>query len=219
MAIERKNLRSQVREELLARMRAGEVRPVESINEVQLAAELGVSRTPLREALIALESEGQIESENGKGFRFVPLSAQEFEDLCPIIVTLEGLALDLSPVDELAALGQRLAALAAAFSDDLAEHAIVNRKDDEWHNLMLSACPNRTLLEQIAQVRSAIHRYESLLVGDDVLVERSAEEHAQIARHLVERDVPAAKAALAENWTNGMRRLLADAGINWERLS
>ena len=102
-----------------------------------------------------------------------------------IIVTLEGLALDLSPVDELAALGERLGALAAAFSDDLAEHAVVNRKDDEWHNLMLSACTNKKLLEQIAQVRSAIHRYESLLVGEEVLVERSAEEHAEIARHLV----------------------------------
>ncbi|UAJ79417.1 GntR family transcriptional regulator [Leifsonia sp. ZF2019] len=218
MAIERKNLRSQVREELIARMRAGDVRPGESINEVQLAAELGVSRTPLREALIALESEGQIESENGKGFRFVPLSAREFEELCPIIVTLECLALDLSPLDDLAALGTRLASLAADFSDDVAQHAVVNRKDDEWHNLMLSACPNRTLLEQITQVRSAIHRYESLLVGGEVLVERSAAEHAIIARHLVERDVPAAKAALAENWTNGVRRLLADAGIKWERL-
>lgn len=219
MAIERKNLRSQVREELIARMRAGDVRPGESINEVQLAAELGVSRTPLREALIALESEGQIESENGKGFRFVPLSAREFEELCPIIVTLEGLALDLSPLDELAALGARLGGLAADFSDDIAQHAVVNRKDDEWHNLMLSACTNRKLLEQIAQVRSAIHRYESLLVGGEVLVERSAAEHAIIAQHLVERDVPAAKAALAENWTNGMRRLLADAGIKWERLA
>ncbi|GAA0440358.1 GntR family transcriptional regulator [Leifsonia naganoensis] len=219
MAIERKNLRSQVREELIARMRAGDVRPGESINEVQLAAELGVSRTPLREALIALESEGQIESENGKGFRFVPLSAREFEELCPIIVTLEGLALDLSPIDELAALGTRLGGLAADFSDDVAQHAVVNRKDDEWHNLMLSACTNRKLLEQIAQVRSAIHRYESLLVGGEVLVERSAAEHAIIAQHLVERDVPAAKAALAENWTNGMRRLLADAGIKWERLA
>ncbi|MFK3668774.1 GntR family transcriptional regulator [Leifsonia aquatica] len=219
MAIERKNLRSQVREELIARMRAGDVRPGESINEVQLAAELGVSRTPLREALIALESEGQIESENGKGFRFVPLSAREFEELCPIIVTLEGLALDLSPIDELAALGARLGSLAADFSDDVAQHAVVNRKDDEWHNLMLSSCTNHKLLEQIAQVRSAIHRYESLLVGGEVLVERSAAEHAIIAQHLVERDVPAAKAALAENWTNGMRRLLADAGIKWERLA
>ena len=122
-------------------------------------------------------------------------------------------------LDELAELGKRLSELAAAFSDDVAQHALVNRKDDEWHNLMLSACPNQKLLEQIAQVRSAIHRYESLLVGAEVLVERSAEEHAAIAQHLVDGDVPAAKAALAENWTNGMRRLLADAGIKWERLA
>jgi DNA-binding GntR family transcriptional regulator len=219
MTIERKNLRSQVREELIARMRAGEVRPGESINEVQLAAELGVSRTPLREALIALESEGQIESENGKGFRFVPLSAREFEELCPIIVTLEGLALELSPTAELAALGERLAGLAADFNDDVAQHALVNRRDDEWHNLMLSACPNKRLLEQIAGVRQAIHRYESLLVPDEVMVERSAIEHADIARHLIAGDVPAAKRALKANWNNGMRRLLADAGISWERLA
>lgn len=216
--IERKNLRSQVREELIARMRAGNVRPGESINEVQLAAELGVSRTPLREALIALESEGQIESENGKGFRFVPLSAREFEELCPIIVSLESLALDLSPADELSTIGAQLATLAAEFNDDVAQHALVNRRDDEWHNLMLSSCPNKRLLDEIAGVRRAIHRYESLLVSDDVMVERSAREHADIARHLVEGDLDAAKAALAANWTNGMRRLLADAGISWERL-
>src|SRR6478736_6582093 len=105
MAIERKNLRSQVREELLARMRAGEVQPGEGINEVQLAGELGVSRTPLREALIALESEGQIESENGKGFRFVPLSKREFQELAPIMAALEGLALELTPPDAIPALG------------------------------------------------------------------------------------------------------------------
>jgi DNA-binding GntR family transcriptional regulator len=219
MAIERKTLRSQVREELLARMRSGEVRPGESINEVQLAAELGVSRTPLREALVALESEGQIESENGKGFRFVPLSAREFEELCPIIVTLECLALDLSPVDELRRIGVRLAALAADFKENIAEHALVNRRDDEWHTLMLSACPNARLLEEILGVRLAIHRYESLLVPDEVMVERSAIEHADIARHLVDGDVRAAKHALDENWSNGMRRLLADAGISWERLA
>ena len=101
MAIERKNLRSQVRDELLTRMRAGDVQPGEGINEVQLAAELGVSRTPLREALIALESEGQIESQNGKGFRFVSLSKSEFEELAPILATLEALALRLSPAEQL----------------------------------------------------------------------------------------------------------------------
>lgn len=215
MAIERKNLRSQVRDELLARMRSGDVAPGEGINEVQLAAELGVSRTPLREALIALESEGQIESENGKGFRFVPLSAREFEDLAPIMAALEGLALELSPLDELRALGIRLGELAAEFDQEVVEHALVISKDDEWHAVMLSACPNERLLTQIESVRGAFHRYESLLVPDDVMIERVAAEHAQIARHLADGDVPGAIAALRDNWIHGMRRILENSSSSY----
>jgi len=211
MAIERKNLRSQVRDELLARMRSGEVSPGEGINEVQLAAELGVSRTPLREALIALESEGQIESENGKGFRFVPLSAREFEDLAPIMASLEGLALELSPLDLLRTLGVRLGKLAAEFDQEVVEHALVISKDDEWHAVMLSACPNERLLGLIENVRGAFHRYESLLVPDDVMIERVAAEHAEIARHLADGDVPGAISALRDNWIHGMRRILDNA--------
>ncbi|MDR2323775.1 MAG: GntR family transcriptional regulator [Microbacterium sp.] len=208
MAIERKNLRSQVREELLARMRTGNVRPGEGINEVQLAAELGVSRTPLREALIALESEGQISSENGKGFRFVPLSAGEFEDLAPVMATLESLALELSPVDELKAVGARLVELAEAFTDEHVEHSLVMTKDDEWHTVMLSACPNRRLLDVIESVRGSFHRYEALLVAEDVKIDRVAAEHAAIARALAAGDVPTAIEALKVNWLHGMRRIL-----------
>jgi DNA-binding GntR family transcriptional regulator len=211
MAIERRTLRSQVREELLARMRAGDVEPGEGINEVQLANELGVSRTPLREALIALESEGQIESENGKGFRFVPLSAREFEDLAPVMAALESLALELSPVDDLRPIGERLGTLAEEFDQEVVEHALVISKDDEWHGIMLSACSNRRLLDVIASVRGAFHRYESLLVPNDVMVERVAAEHAEIAKHLAQGDVPGAIVALKANWMNGMRRILENA--------
>lgn len=209
MAIERRTLRSQVREELLDRMRSGGVQPGEGINEVQLAAELGVSRTPLREALIALETEGQIESENGKGFRFVPLSVREFEDLSPIIAALEGLALELSSIDELKRIGAMLAGLAADFSDDLAQHSLVIRRDDEWHGLLLSVCPNERLIELIAGVRLAIHRYESLLVSDEAMIERSSLEHAEIANRLIAGDIPGAQEALKTNWLNGAHRILA----------
>ena len=213
--IERKTLRSQVREELLMRMRTGAVKPGEGINEVQLSAELGVSRTPLREALIALESEGQIESENGKGFRFVPLRARELEELAPIIATLEGLALDLSPTNELKKLGESLSKLAAEFSENLAQYGLLNRRDDEWHNLMLSACANERLLDTISSVRLAMHRYESVLVTDDTMIDRSSEEHAAIAHALISGDIALAKKQLTTNWLNGTQRLLADAGIHW----
>jgi len=213
MAIERKTLRAQVRDELLARMRSGDAQPGEGINEVQLAAELGVSRTPLREALIGLESEGQITSENGKGFRFVELSASEFEELAPVIATLEGLAIELSPLDKIQEIGRQLATLAAEFNDDIAEHAEVAHRDDEWHNIMLSACPNSRLLEIIGGVRGLFHRYESLLVEDRAMIARVAAEHATIANLLVEGDIPGAQAALKANWLNGVQRILANAEL------
>jgi DNA-binding GntR family transcriptional regulator len=209
--IERRNLRTQVRDELLTRMRAGQVGPGEGINEVQLAGELGVSRTPLREALIALESEGQIESENGKGFRFVPLSKVEFTELAPIMATLEGLALQLSPLDELQTLALRLRELAEEFDQERVEHALIISKDDEWHGIMLQACPNRRLLEMIEGVRGAFHRYESLLVPSDATLDRTAAEHREIARCLLEGDIPGAVEALRVNWMHGTQRILDSA--------
>lgn len=211
MAIERKNLRSQVRDELLSRMRTGHAQPDERINEVQLAAELGVSRTPLREALIALESEGQISSENGKGFRFAPLSKREFLDLAPVLATLEGLALELSPPEYLRTLGEQLRSLATEFHDERVEHALVITKDDEWHALMLSACPNRRLLDLIESTRAALHRYESLLIPNDVMVERVAAEHLAIAERLIVEDLAGAVEALRVNWVHGVERILEHA--------
>lgn len=209
MAIKRRALRSEVREELLSRMRTGGVQPGEEINEVQLAAELGVSRTPLREALIALETEGQIESENGKGFRFVPFTAREFEELSPIIAALEGLALELSPADELKRIGMELARLAAEFTANVAQHSLVIQRDNEWHELMLSACRNERLMELTASVRLAVHRYESLLVSDGAMIERSSLEHVAIAQHLIDGDLRGAQEALRANWLNGVHRILA----------
>ncbi len=211
MPIERRTLRAQVRDELLARMRSGEIQPGEGINEVRLAAELGVSRTPLREALIALESEGQIESEDGKGFRFPPLSRNELRELAPIMAALEALALELTDPADLPGLGERLARMAADFNQELAEHALVIRKDDEWHGVMLSACPNTRLLELIASTRQAIHRYESLLVPGEAMVDRVSTEHALIAERMIAGDLPGAVAALRANWLNGLQRIIDSA--------
>ena len=179
--------------------------------EVQLAADIGVSRTPLREALIALESEGQIESESGKGFRFVELSTREFQELAPVIAALEGLAVELSPVDEMRSLGTRLQKLADEFDSASAAHSMIMTRDDEWHGVMLSACPNERLLALIASVRQSFHRYESLLVPDEAVVSRVAEEHGAIARCLAAGDIPGAKEALKANWVNGAKRILLQA--------
>lgn len=215
MPIERRALREQVRDELLDRMRSGAAKPGEGINEVQLASEIGVSRTPLREALIALEAEGQIESESGKGFRFAALSAREFEELAPVISALEGLAIQLSPPAKMQKLGTKLVKLAAEFDSESEAHRTIMTRDDEWHGVMLSACPNRRLLSLIGAVRQSFHRYESLLVSDEAIVSRVAAEHGAIAQCLADGDLPGAKQALETNWVNGAKRILMQASSHY----
>src|SRR5262245_11264637 len=96
MPIERRPLREQIREELLRRLDRGDFTAGTDVNEATLAVELGVSRTPLREALITLAGEGVLESNQGRGFSFAPVSRKEFRELCEIVAALEALALDSS---------------------------------------------------------------------------------------------------------------------------
>jgi DNA-binding GntR family transcriptional regulator len=208
MPIENRPLREQVKEELIKRLGRGTIPTGEPLNEGRLATELGVSRTPLREALISLEREGLITSERGKGFRFAPMSAQEFRDLTTIVATLESLALESTDPAQLAELAPKLLAEARAFSAPQAPHDVIERYDDAWHALLLSGCPNARLMDLIASLKLTMHRYEQVALGDQDVLERSAEEHERIAECLVRGDVPQAVRALKENWNSGMDRIL-----------
>ncbi|MEU6746459.1 GntR family transcriptional regulator [Spirillospora sp. NPDC046719] len=208
MAIERRPLREQIKDEILERLGRGEFAPDQPINEMALAAELGVSRTPLREALIGLEREGIIVSERGKGFRFAPMSPREFHDLTTIVAALESLALELTDPGDLRSVAPRLLEEARAFSVPEAEYEVIERYDDAWHDLMLSGCPNERLMDLITSLKLTMHRYERVVVGDREVLERSAEEHERIAERLVAGDVPGAVEALKANWMSGKDRII-----------
>lgn len=209
MPIERRPLREQIREELLRRLDRGDFSAGTDINEVALAGELGVSRTPLREALITLAGEGVLESNQGRGFRFAPVSRKEFRELCEIVAALEALALDTSDPDHLRKIAPELLRLANDFPDQVAEQQEIERHDDEWHDLLLSGCQNERLLDLITSVKAGMRRYAHLMVGDDAPLEREAAEHCKIALLLDEGDLRGATEALRDNWVNGMERMMA----------
>ncbi|MEV0402472.1 GntR family transcriptional regulator [Actinoallomurus sp. NPDC050550] len=208
MPIERRPLREQIKDEILDRLGRGEFDPDQPINETVLATDLGVSRTPLREALIGLEREGIIVSERGRGFRFAPMSAQEFRDLTTIVASMESLALELSEPEFLTSIAPRLLEEARAFSAPEAEYAVLERYDDAWHDLMLSGCPNERLMDLITSLKLTMRRYERVIIGDQQVLERSAEEHERIAECLQAGDIDGAVVALKVNWRSGMERIL-----------
>jgi DNA-binding GntR family transcriptional regulator len=74
----------------------GSLAPGEAMSQVALADELGVSRTPLREALRMLQSEGLIDSEPNRRVKVAPLSLEDVEELAAIRISLEVTALRLS---------------------------------------------------------------------------------------------------------------------------
>ena len=208
MPIDRRPLREQVREEVLRLLEQGEIAADEPINEGNLASMLGVSRTPLREALITLQHEGVIVSHSGKGFRFSPLSHKEFTELCQVLAGLEVLALQLSDPAVLHKVAPELLERAQHFTVSEASVQTIERNDDEWHELMLSGCTNARLVELINSVKVGLRRYERLQVDQDALLQRTAEEHQRIAQCLVDEDLPGAISALKLNWHSGMQRIL-----------
>ncbi|MFI6298924.1 GntR family transcriptional regulator [Nonomuraea sp. NPDC050790] len=209
MPIERRPLREQIRDELLRRLDRGDFSAGTDINEAALAGELGVSRTPLREALITLAGEGVLESSQGRGFRFAPVSKREFRELCEIVAALESLALETSDPGYLRKIAPELLRLANDFPDPVAEQQIIERHDDEWHDLLLSGCQNERLLDLITSVKAGMRRYAHLIAGDDAPLEREAAEHRRVAELLTTGELDKATEALRDNWVNGMERMMS----------
>lgn len=207
--IVRTPLSQQVRTVLLERMRSGDVPWGEPINEVKLADELGVSRTPLREALISLAATGHVANRDSQGFAYPQRNTDDLLAVAPVIAELEFLAVRLTDADDRKDLGQQLLTLAEEFAADSATHETLMVKDDEWHRLMISRCANTFLTSEIEAIRQQLHRYESLIVPTSATVTRVADEHRSIARNLRTDDVEAAGTALRLNWLNGVTRLLS----------
>jgi DNA-binding GntR family transcriptional regulator len=139
----------------------GELGDGTRINEVRLAAELGVSRTPLREGLGQLVAERVVRTEPRRGFFVAPLTIAEFEQLYDIRPLLDPEALRLAGVPSAASLDRldrinrrMLAARTAPAAIDL---------DDEWHMELLAGCPNRVLVELIQLIIGRTRRYEHAL--------------------------------------------------------
>jgi len=179
----------------------GDLRDGTRINEGRLAAELGVSRTPLREGLGQLVAERVVRTEPRRGFFVEPLTIAEFEQLYEIRPLLDPEALRLAGIpaparlDRLERINRRmLAARTPAAAIDL---------DDEWHLELLAGCPNRVLVELIEQIIGRTRRYEHALFRETENLWTAGTEHEAIVAALRDGDLAAACRSLERNMRSG----------------
>ncbi|KRV46576.1 hypothetical protein AQ490_11900 [Wenjunlia vitaminophila] len=208
MSISVRLLRQDVRQEIVNRLLRGDYPMGTRINETRLAADLGVSRTPLREALFGLAREGLLEERPNRGFWLSPLTVQEVSETYPMISALEQLALRLSDVERLKDVASSLAKHAADIGET-EDPVVAQAIDDEWHARLLNACPNQRLQRQIEELKTVVHRYEHAYLSEPQAVTESARQHLCIAEALAAGDIDRACRELDENWTTGMHKLIA----------
>ncbi len=206
MIEDRPNLSTALSDRLRAMIVNGDLREGERINEVHLAAQLGVSRTPLREALARLVAEGAVTSLPRHGFYVCPMTADEVAQLYPMRAMLDPKALRLSGFPSPERM-KRLRALNTRVQAARQPEAVVDL-DDEWHQLLICDCPNLILLGLIDQFIWRTRRYELGLMRDSKDVIRAGLDHDAILNALAAGDMDGACAGLRHNMQSGVQPIL-----------
>lgn len=204
--ISRQPLRDQIYQEVLALIYRGELPPGSRVRDTTVAAQLGVSRTPVREALLRLAREGSLEADMGRGFSVPVLRPEEMREIGQILAALECLALELSaeiPADRLLRLREIDRELAALRGD-------VDRSvelDEEWHRTLLSGCPNTRLRAMITNLWQVPSRYMRAYLRDAGRVTLSTQHHASILEALRRNDRVTAGERFQHHWHRGIEEL------------
>jgi DNA-binding GntR family transcriptional regulator len=205
--IARRALRHDVRREILAMIFDGRLPAGERINERDVGAQLEVSRTPIREALLGLEGEGFVESRPARGFAPVPLSARDVNEVYPMVAALEILAVRSAPPERVRAQLpelERLAEQMAAAPDARRAQAL----DDRWHARLVKECGNERLLRTLSSLKRVVRGYELAWMADNAHVETSTEQHHAIVEALGRDDVDRAAELIDLNWRYTMAEML-----------
>jgi len=211
-------LGDQVYQTLRGHLRDGTIVSGQPLQEVQLAEKLGVSRTPVREALTRLASEGLLASD-GRSFVVPALSLHDVDDIYEVRFLLEPAAVRRvaelttapavrAPIDE--ALADAEAAYKARDADAFREANI--RFRNAWKDLV----PNRRMVKAIEQYADHMMRIRALTLGDPKIRGIVMKGLQRIAAALAAGDGDAAASAMRDHLSEAKRCFIAATGLDKE---
>ena len=168
----------------------GELKPGERLMEIQLANKLGVSRTPIREALRKLELEGLVLMIPRKGAEVAEITEKNLRDVLEVRCALEELAVQLA-CDRIERNRIReLHAAAAHFRDILDSDDItqIAAADEAFHDVIFKATGNERLIQLLNNLREQMYRYRIEYLKKKECYPQLLKEHATIMKAIEEHD-------------------------------
>lgn len=193
----------------------GELEPGERLMEIQLAQKLGVSRTPIREAIRKLELEGLVIMIPRKGAEVAHITEKDMKDVLEVRGTLEELAVTLACKN---ITKEAIAELKMA--NKLFEAAIVSKDvvkivdaDVRFHDVIYTMTDNQRLIQIINNLREQLYRYRLEYVKDARSHSMLISEHNDIISRLEKSDEEGAKKVVSQhiyNQEKGIMRMMRD---------
>lgn len=191
----------------------GEVVPGTRMMEVELADDMGVSRTPVREAIRKLEKEGLVTIEPRKGAYASNISVKDMEDILEVREDLEGLAASLAAAritdEQKVALNEANENYSKAVMAGDTEEII--HYDELFHKLVVQCSGNKTLIQMVETVQELALRFRYLYYDDFTRYEKMPMEHKEISEAVLSGNGESARVA-ADNHIKKLRKFVTSEG-------
>lgn len=209
--IERPSMRDEVYNHLLNWIVTGVLQPGEKIVDKELAGHMGVSRTPVREALRRLADKELVESSANRWTRVSKIPGGEPEMIYPIIWTLEKLAaadaIRYLTADDFKGMEVANDRLASAL--EAQDPVAASMADADFHRIFIERSQNTHLVRMIADLKIRHRRLEVAFFRRSCHDSSSLEEHRRLMSALAAGNLAAAEKAIHVNWEKSLARLTA----------
>ncbi|MCR5144703.1 MAG: GntR family transcriptional regulator [Lachnospiraceae bacterium] len=201
---ERLPLRDVVYNTLRNAILRGELLPGERLMEMHLANKLGVSRTPIREAIKLLEDEGLAVTVPRKGAQVAKMTEKDLQDVLEIRNALDELAVSMACArkkpEQLQTLKEALESF--EFATKSKDPRKIAEEDEKFHNVIYEMADNPKLTRVVVDLREQMYRYRYEYVKDNETYEKLIQEHKEMIAGLENNDVEHLKEIMHTHLSN-----------------
>ena len=183
----------------------------EVLTEMRLAEELGVSRTPIHDALLRLAEERLIE-DNGRGFTVLGITREDVEDIMEIRHNVEGLASYYTTLNRTQETLDELLHIVELqeFYTAKGDRDRTKEMDDQFHSAICRLCKHNVISDTLIPLHKKIQRYRRASIADEAHMKRMAEEHRSIYEAIAAGDAEQAKKLTQLHVENARKNMLKE---------
>ncbi len=189
---------------------SGDLLPGERLMETQLAEKIGVSRTPIREAIRKLELEGLVEMIPRKGAQVASMTKKDIQDVLEVRAVLEELAVKLACKKITDEQMYNLKIINEDFSIAVEKQNLqmMANKDVEFHDIIFKIADNDKLTQIINNLREQIYRYRVVYLNDKTYLQTIQDEHNEIIIAIEEKNIDMAITTIRKHILNQEKAVL-----------